>query len=49
MTATKKQLEKKHGTPLQFQVAVMRAIGEISVKEAMLAIKKYKEEWNRAK
>ena len=43
---TKKQLEieSRHGTLEEFEVAVHEAIGEISVKEASTAIEKYKKE-----
>lgn len=49
VTAAQARLAKKHGTPEQFEVAVMNAIGEwISPAEAHSAIVKYRCEWAAA-
>ena len=45
-TAGQKKLQKKHGTPKAFAEGVVSCIGEISVLEANLAIRKYRDEWN---
>lgn len=42
-------LQREHGTPKEFATAVVAAIGEISVLEAQLAIRKYRDEWEAAK
>lgn len=47
-TAGQRVLQKKHGTPRAFARAVVNAIGEISVLEAQLAIRKYRDEWQAA-
>lgn len=47
-TAGQRALQKKHGTPRAFARAVVNAIGEISVLEANLAIRKYRDEWQAA-
>lgn len=47
-TAGQRALQKKHGTPRVFARAVVNAIGEISILEAQLAIRKYRDEWQAA-
>lgn len=47
-TAGQRTLKKKHGTPRAFARAVVNAIGEISVLEANVAIRKYLDEWKAA-
>lgn len=47
MTAAQKQLKKKHGTPEEFEQAC-RACLEITHQEEVAAIRKYRDEWNRA-
>jgi hypothetical protein len=47
-TAGQRALQKKHGTPRVFARAVVNAIGEISVLEANVAIRKYLDEWQAA-
>ena len=47
-TAGQRALQKKHGTPRAFARAVVNAIGEISILEAQLAIRKYRDEWQAA-
>lgn len=47
-TAGQRALKKKHGTPRAFARAVVNAIGEISVLEANVAIRKYRDEWEAA-
>lgn len=47
-TAGQRALKKKHGTPRAFARAVVNAIGEISVLEANVAIRKYLDEWERS-
>ena len=47
-TAGQRALRKKHGTPRAFASAVVNAIGEISILEAQLAIRKYRDEWQAA-
>lgn len=47
-TAGQRALRKKHGTPRAFARSVVNAIGEISVLEANVAIKKYRDEWEAA-
>ena len=47
-TAGQRALKKKHGTPRAFARAVVNAIGEISVLEANVAIRKYLDEWKAA-
>lgn len=42
------ELRRAHGTPQEFSKAVWAAIGEISVAEAMEAIRKYQREWDEA-
>lgn len=44
-TAGQRALQKKHGTPRAFAIGVINAIGEISVLEANIAIRKYRDEW----
>ncbi len=46
---TKRQLRRKHGTPAQFETAVWKAVGEISVSEAKRAIDNYNQEYAAAK
>lgn len=46
---TRKTLKKRHGTPKEFERAVLNALGEISWGEAMAAINKYRREWKEAK
>jgi hypothetical protein len=48
LTDKQKELKVKHGTPEQFEAAVWRALGEISVKEAIDGIHKYEREWAEA-
>ena len=43
-----RSLQRKHGTPRAFARAVVNAIGEISVLEAGIAIRKYRDEWEAA-
>ena len=45
---TKAELIKAHGTKEEFALAVLNAIPEISVEEAMTAIRKYIKEYNNA-
>lgn len=47
-TAGQRALQKEHGTPRAFARAVVNAIGEISILEAQLAIRKYRDEWEAA-
>lgn len=47
-TAGQRALQKKHGTPRAFARAVVNSIGEISILEAQLAIRKYRDEWQAA-
>lgn len=50
MKAKQKELMKKHGTPLDFSIAVWRAWEDffITMEEAKEAISKYRDEWNKA-
>lgn len=48
MTTKQQTLQKKHGTPDEFAKAVMQALGEISLSEALNAISIYKREWEIA-
>jgi hypothetical protein len=48
MTAAQRLLQKKHGTPDEFERAVYQCVGEISLGEAMQAVAKYKLEWTTA-
>jgi hypothetical protein len=50
MTLTPKQIILKvaYGTPQEFETAMMRALGEISIEEARDAIEKYRNEWYAA-
>lgn len=45
---TKADLIKKHTTPELFALAVLNAIPEISIFEAMNAIREYNKEYNEA-
>jgi len=47
-TTGQRKLQKRHGTPREFALALIRAIGEISILEAQTAAEKYKREWERA-
>lgn len=47
-TPGQRRLMRKHGTPKVFAAGVVDCIGEISVLEANLAIRKYRDEWNAA-
>jgi hypothetical protein len=47
-TAGQREMQQKHGTPREFARAVVDAIGEISVLEAHVAIRKYRDEWEAA-
>ncbi len=46
---SREELQARHGTPAQFRVAVMAAVGEISLAEAESAIRLYEREWNAAR
>lgn len=48
MSKTTEELRRAHGTPQEFKQAVWAAIGEISVAEAVEAIRKYQSEWDEA-
>jgi hypothetical protein len=48
LTPQQRVLVEKHGTPEQFETAVWRALGEISVDEAEEAIAKYRREGDQA-
>jgi len=41
-------LEAKHGTPKAFAEAVIRAVGEVSASEAVVAVERYAAEWRVA-
>lgn len=41
-------LEAKHGTPKAFAEACARAVGEISINEAVAAVERYAAEWKVA-
>jgi hypothetical protein len=45
---TRETLRRRHGTPKEFAAAVYAALGEISVDEANIAIRKYQDEWDNA-
>lgn len=45
---TTQDLQAAHGTPAEFRRAVLDAIPEISIDEAMDAIEKYEREWHEA-
>ena len=45
MSEKQEELAAKHGTPKEFAAAVWRALGEISIDEALAAIAKYEQEW----
>lgn len=47
-TAGQRILQRKHGTPRLFARAAVNAIGEVSVLEANVAIRKYLHEWQAA-
>lgn len=47
-TAGQLKLQKNHGTPREFSVGCVAAIGEISPLEAHVAIRKYLNEWTAA-
>lgn len=42
------ELERNHGTPAEFALAVVNALGEISLAEAQNAIAQYEREWSEA-
>lgn len=48
MTQTQSQLAANHGTPDQFDQALLAALGEISYQEMMDASRKYRQEWDQA-
>jgi len=48
VNAAQRKLKELHGTPAEFEAAVMRALGEISVAEANDAIARYDYEWKQA-
>lgn len=48
LTPGQRRLRKKHGTPAEFAVACYRAVGEVSMDEANVAIAKYQKEWDAA-
>lgn len=48
MSPEQQRMAAAHGTPAQFTRAVLDAIGEISVDEAIQAIEKYQQEWRNA-
>lgn len=47
-TPGQKLLRAKHGTPRTFARAVVGTIGEITAREAEIAIAKYEAKWDRA-
>lgn len=48
-TPAQVELAEKHGTPVEFGVAVWSACpGDISVDEALTACEKYQKEWDAA-
>lgn len=48
MTAEQERLKALHGTPIEFALACINAIGDISGAEARRAIVKYNDEWEAA-
>lgn len=42
---SRREMRTRHGTPEEFAAAVSKAIGEISVDEALLAIQRYRLEY----
>jgi RNA polymerase-binding transcription factor DksA len=48
MTPAQEALQKKHGTPEEFEAAVVNALGEISYDEAQQAIRRYLRQWEAA-
>lgn len=42
-------LMHQHGTPHEFAKACIEAIGEISILEALVAIRKYADEWTHGR
>lgn len=48
MTPEQAKLKAKHGTPKEFEAAVMNSVGEISMSEARTAIHAYNREWDDA-
>lgn len=48
-TPAQELLRARHGTPRTFARAVVKAIGEITAREAEIAILKYEAEWKAAK
>ena len=48
MTKEQKALAEKHGTLDEFTDAVINAIGEISIREALEGIARYRAEWYAA-
>ena len=46
---SREELRQRHGTPSEFRVAVLAAIGEISLTEAENAIRLYEREWAAAR
>ena len=47
-TDGQRALINKHGSPRVFALAIIAAIGEISVADAQAAVNRYLEEWDQA-
>ena len=45
---SREELRRNHGTPEEFEDAVLKAMGEISMAEAREAIRAYRLEWSIA-
>lgn len=48
-TKGQRLLQEKHGTPKQFARACVRAVGDISPLEALVAIREYERKWKNSK